>query len=79
MRVPYPLGPSTRGRALRGGMAHGPAGRYYAVAGDYVPQQAWTSPEYLEQLGPWTTSFELRDAQTETLSLRLANLEGAVW
>ncbi len=57
----------------------GPAGRYYAVAGDYVPQQAWTSPEYLEQLGPWTTSFELRDAQTETLSLRLANLEGAVW
>ena len=56
-----------------------PAGRYYAVAGDYVPQQAWTSPEYLEQLGPWTTSFELREAQNETLSLRLANLEGAVW
>jgi hypothetical protein len=56
-----------------------PAGRYYAVAGDYVPQQAWTSSEYLEQLGPWTTSFELRDAQTETLLLRLANLEGAVW
>ena len=56
-----------------------PAGRYYAVAGDYVPPQAWTSPEYLEQLSPWTTSFELGDGQTEALSLRLANLEGAVW
>lgn len=56
-----------------------PAGRYYAVAGDYVPQQAWTSPEYLQQLSPWATSFELRGAQNETLSLRLANLEGAVW
>ena len=31
-----------------------PPGRYYAVAANYVPQQAWTSPEYLEQLSPWT-------------------------
>ncbi len=55
-----------------------PPGRYYAVAADYVPQQAWTVPEYLEQLSSWTTSLELREGASETISLRLASLEGAV-
>ena len=55
-----------------------PAGRYAAVAADYVPPQAWTAPEYLEQLSPWTTSVELREGETESITLRVANLEGAI-
>jgi hypothetical protein len=55
-----------------------PPGHYYAVAADYVPQQAWTSPDYLEQLIPRTATLELREGETETLSLRLAKIEGAV-
>ncbi len=48
-----------------------PAGSYYAVAVDYLPQGEWGDPEILDRLRTKATRFTLDDGATQTLDLRL--------
>ena len=48
-----------------------PAGSYYAVAVDYLPQGEWGDPEMLERLKTKATRFTLDDGATKTLDLKL--------
>jgi hypothetical protein len=48
-----------------------PAGTYFAVAVDYVPQGEWGDPELLDRLKSRAKRFTLGDGGTETLDLKL--------
>jgi len=48
-----------------------PAGEYYAVAVDYVPQGEWGDPELLDRLKSKTKAFTLGEGATHTLDLKL--------
>lgn len=48
-----------------------PAGSYYAIAVDYLPQGEWGDPDVLERLKPNATSFSVSEGQTKTLNLTL--------
>jgi hypothetical protein len=52
-------------------IANLPAGQYYAIAVDYVPQGEWGDPELLDRLKSKGTRFTLDDGATQTLSLKL--------
>jgi protocatechuate 3,4-dioxygenase beta subunit len=49
-----------------------PAGGYYAVAVDYLPQGEWGDPEVLERLKSKARRFSLDDGGTQSLDLRLS-------
>jgi hypothetical protein len=48
-----------------------PAGSYYAIAVDYLPQGEWGDPEVLERLKAKATKFTLDEGETKTLELRM--------
>jgi hypothetical protein len=48
-----------------------PAGRYYAVAVDYLPAGEWGDPEILDRLKAKGKSFTLADGANESLDLKL--------
>jgi hypothetical protein len=50
-----------------------PAGTYYAVAVDYVPQGEWGDPELLERLRSSGKRFTLDDGGSQTLDLKLSD------
>ena len=43
------------------------AGRYYAIAVDYLAQGEWNDPDVLERLKAKATSFSLDEGETKTL------------
>jgi hypothetical protein len=51
---------------------HLPAGRYYAVAVDYLPTGEWGDPEILDRLKAKAKRFTLAEGGSETLDLKLA-------
>jgi protocatechuate 3,4-dioxygenase beta subunit len=51
-----------------------PAGSYYAVALEYIPQGDWFDPEVLERLKSKATRFTLDEGGTQTLDLRLETM-----
>ncbi len=52
---------------------HMPAGTYYAIAVDYVPQGEWGDPELLDRLKAKAKRFTLDEGGTQTLDLKLTN------
>jgi hypothetical protein len=48
-----------------------PAGSYYAIAMDYLPQGEWGDPEVLDRLKTKATRFTLEEGETKTLDLRM--------
>ena len=48
-----------------------PAGAYYAVAVDYVPQGEWNDPEVLERLKTRAEHFSLGEEEKKTLDLKM--------
>ena len=48
-----------------------PAGQYYAIAVDYLPQGEWGDPELLDRLKSKAKRFTLGDGATQTLDLKL--------
>jgi protocatechuate 3,4-dioxygenase beta subunit len=51
---------------------HLPAGSYYAVALDYIPQGDWNDPEVLDRLTSKATRFTLAEGGVQTLDLKLS-------
>jgi protocatechuate 3,4-dioxygenase beta subunit len=51
-----------------------PAGGYYAVALEYIPQGDWFDPEVLERLRSKASRFTLEDGGKELLDLRLESM-----
>jgi hypothetical protein len=51
-----------------------PAGRYYAIAVDYVDQTEASDPEVLDRLRPIATGFSLGEGETRQLDLKLSSL-----
>jgi Carboxypeptidase regulatory-like domain len=49
-----------------------PAGAYYAVAVEYVPQGEWNDPEMLERLKAKAQHFSLGEGESKTLDLKMA-------
>jgi carboxypeptidase family protein len=49
-----------------------PAGSYYAIALDYIPQGEWNDPDLLERLKPRASRFTLEDGDTRTLDLKIS-------
>lgn len=49
-----------------------PAGRYHAVAVEYIEQGSWGDPELLRRLKEMATSFSLDEGETKTLDLKLS-------
>ncbi|MEP6916716.1 MAG: carboxypeptidase-like regulatory domain-containing protein, partial [Acidobacteriota bacterium] len=58
---------------LEGGfqIKHLPAGSYYAIAVEYLPQGEWGDPEVLERLKGKATRFTLDEGETKALDLRM--------
>jgi hypothetical protein len=50
-----------------------PAGQYYAIAVDYLPQGEWGDPELLERLKSRAKRFSLDEGATQTLDLKLTS------
>ena len=48
-----------------------PAGSYYAVALEYIPQGEWNDPEVLERLRGKATTFSVGEGEVKTLDLKL--------
>lgn len=48
-----------------------PAGEYLAVALDYVENDAWQDPEYLESLRENSTKVQIVEGATEAVALKL--------
>ena len=53
---------------------HLPAGSYYAVALEYIPQGDWNDPEVLERLRSRATRFTLDEGEAENLNLKLEQM-----
>lgn len=51
-----------------------PAGSYYAVALEYIPQGEWNDPEVLERLKGKATSFSVGEGEVKTLDLKLEGM-----
>ena len=49
-----------------------PAGSYYAVAVDYLPQGEWGDPDVLERLKEKARRFSLDEGGSQSLDLRLS-------
>ena len=51
-----------------------PAGSYYAVALEYIPQGDWNDPEILDRLRTKAERFSLDEGEVKTLDLRLDSM-----
>jgi hypothetical protein len=51
-----------------------PAGSYYAVALEYIPQGDWNDPEVLDRLRTRAERFSLDEGEVKTLDLRLDSM-----
>ena len=51
-----------------------PAGSYYAVALEYIPQGDWNDPEVLDRLKARAERFSLDEGEVKTLDLRLDSM-----
>ena len=51
-----------------------PAGSYYAIALEYIPQGEWNDPEILERLKSKATTFSVTEGEVKTLDLRLEGM-----
>jgi hypothetical protein len=50
-----------------------PAGDYLAVAVDYLEENSWNDPEYLESLRAYAERFALNDGAVQTLTVKIVN------
>ena len=50
-----------------------PAGSYYAIAVDYIPQGEWGDPDLLERLRARATHVTLNEGGTETVDLKIVD------
>jgi hypothetical protein len=50
-----------------------PAGDYLGVAVDYLDENIWNDPEFLEKLRAYAERFTINDASAHTLSLRVVS------
>jgi len=48
-----------------------PAGSYYAIALEYIPQGEWNDPEVLERLKSKATTFSVGEGEVKTIDLKL--------
>ncbi len=48
-----------------------PPGDYYVMALDYLDQDAWTEPEYLERVRNRATSVSINEGETKTVDLKV--------
>jgi len=48
-----------------------PAGSYYAIAVDYLPQGEWNNPETLDRLKARAQHFVLTDGEQKRLDLKI--------
>ncbi|MBA2302578.1 MAG: carboxypeptidase regulatory-like domain-containing protein [Acidobacteria bacterium] len=53
---------------------HLPAGTYYVVALDYIPQGDWNDPDVLERLKPKATRLSLTEGDVQNLALTLDSM-----
>ena len=51
-----------------------PAGSYYAIALEYIPQGEWNDPEVLERLKARATTFSVDEGEVKTLDLKLEGM-----
>ena len=51
-----------------------PAGSYYAIALEYIPQGEWNDPEVLERLKSKATTFAVAEGEVKTLDLKLEGM-----
>ncbi|MDQ3417898.1 MAG: carboxypeptidase-like regulatory domain-containing protein [Acidobacteriota bacterium] len=51
-----------------------PAGSYYAVALEYIPQGEWNDPEILDRLTSKATTFSIGEGEVKTLDLKLEGM-----
>jgi len=51
-----------------------PAGSYYAIALEYIPQGEWNDPEVLERLKSKATAFSVAEGEVKTLDLTLEGM-----
>jgi len=51
-----------------------PAGTYYAIALDYIPQGDWFDPDVLDRLKTRATRFSLDEGEVKTIELSLASM-----
>jgi hypothetical protein len=49
-----------------------PAGSYFAVAVDYLPQGEWFDPELLDRLKLKADRFSLGEGESKTLDLKVS-------
>jgi hypothetical protein len=64
--------PNQEGRFL---VKNLPAGSYYAIALEYIPQGDWFDPEVLERLKGRARSFRIEEGGVETLDLSLERMQ----
>jgi hypothetical protein len=50
-----------------------PAGAYLVIALDYVDQNEWNDPDFLEKIRSKATGFAVNDGETKTVDLRIAD------
>jgi hypothetical protein len=48
-----------------------PPGEYYVIALDYLDQDAWTEPEYLERVRNRATSVSINEGESKSVDLRI--------
>src|SRR5918993_430722 len=51
-----------------------PAGSYYAIALEYIPQGEWNDPEVLERLKSKATAFSVAEGEVKALDLKLEGM-----
>jgi hypothetical protein len=51
-----------------------PAGSYYAIALEYIPQGEWNDPEVLERLKTKASTFTVGEGEVKTLDLKLEGM-----
>jgi protocatechuate 3,4-dioxygenase beta subunit len=54
---------------------HLPAGSYYAVALEYIPQGDWFDPDVLERIKSKASRFSIEEGGVETLDLKLERMQ----
>ena len=49
-----------------------PAGAYLVIALDYLDQNEWNDPDFLEKVRSKATAFSVNEGETKTVDLRIA-------
>ena len=48
-----------------------PAGAYLVIALDYLDQNEWNDPDFLEKVRSKATAFSVNEGETKTVDLRI--------